>query len=185
MSNLVHNTYWLWESALSKEFCHSALQQIDWASPEPASVTTNNLVDPKIRRTDIIWQDYMQPLGCIARCYMDSANQQAGWNYITDTQEATQLSRYKSVDEGYYDWHMDTFPPVNGAQRKLSCVILLNDPSEFEGGVLQFKGMEDRNVLNKQGSIVVFPSFIEHAVTPVTKGVRYTAVTWINGPSFR
>jgi PKHD-type hydroxylase len=45
--------------------------------------------------------------------------------------------------------------------------------------------MEDRNVLSKQGSIVVFPSFIEHKVTPVTKGVRYTAVTWANGPSFR
>jgi PKHD-type hydroxylase len=62
---------------------------------------------------------------------------------------------------------------------------LLNDPSEFEGGILQLKGMEDQNVLDKQGSIIVFPSFIEHKVTPVTKGVRYSAVTWASGPSFR
>jgi PKHD-type hydroxylase len=53
---------------------------------------------------------------------------------------------------------MDSFPPQNGIQRKLSCVILLNDPSEFEGGILQFKGMEDQNVLDKQGSIIVFPT---------------------------
>lgn len=185
MSDLVNYAYWKWDAVLSKEFCRFALEQIDWAAPETASVTTNNVVDPKIRRTDIVWQDYMQPLGCIAKCYMDSANQQAGWGYTIDSHETTQIARYKSVDEGYYDWHMDSFPPINGIQRKLSCVILLNDTSEFEGGVLQFKGMEDQNVLDQQGSIIVFPSFIEHKVTPVTKGVRYSAVTWASGPSFR
>jgi PKHD-type hydroxylase len=113
------------------------------------------------------------------------ANQSAEWGYSLSSQENTQLGRYKSTDEGYYDWHIDATPPENGIQRKLSISILLNDPSEFEGGILQFKGVEDQNVLAKQGSIIVFPSFIEHKVTPVTKGVRYSAVTWASGPSFR
>jgi PKHD-type hydroxylase len=178
--------YWQWEGALSKEFCHSALKQVDWATSEMAEVNQDNpVVDPEMRRTDIIWQDPMQPLGCIARTYIDIANQAAGWGYGLSNQEQTQIGRYKSADEGHYDWHMDAGPPIDGVQRKLSISILLSDPSEFEGGELQFKGIEDQKILTKQGSIVVFPSFIEHKVTPVTKGVRYSAVTWASGPSFR
>ncbi len=178
-------TYWKWDAVLSKEFCRSVLEQIDWATAKDATITPNNIVDTKYRRTDVIWQPSAQPIGCVSKCYMEMANQSAEWGYNLSGQEDTQIGRYKSTDEGYYDWHIDAGPPQNGIQRKLSCVILLNDPSEFEGGILQFKGMEDQNLLDKQGSIIVFPSFIEHKVTPVTKGVRYTAVTWASGPSFR
>jgi len=187
MSTLVNYAYWKWDAVLSKEFCRSALEQIDWATAETATIGGNakHIVDLKTRRTDLIWQDPMQPMGCIARAYMDQANQAAGWGYSFNSQENTQFGRYKSTDEGHYDWHMDAGPPQNGIQRKLSISILLSDPSDFEGGELQFKGMEDQKILTKQGSIVVFPSFIEHKVTPVTKGVRYSAVTWASGPSFR
>jgi PKHD-type hydroxylase len=187
MNDLVNYTYWAWEGALSKEFCRSALEQVDWATSNTAVIgqLETPVIDPKVRRTDIIWQDFMQPLGCIARAYIDIANQSAGWGYLLNSQEQTQIGRYKSVDEGYYDWHMDAGPPKDGVQRKLSISILLSDPSEFEGGELQFKGIEDRKILTKQGSIVVFPSFIEHRVTPVTKGVRYSAVTWASGPAFK
>jgi PKHD-type hydroxylase len=184
MSTLVEYTYWLWEGALSKEFCESALKEVNWGTAAPGMLN-NAVVDYGYRTTDVVWQDSMQPLGCIAQTYVDAANKAAGWGYSLSGQEPTQLGRYKSSDQGHYDWHMDAAVPVNGYQRKLSISMLLNDPSDFEGGVLQFKGMEDRNVLAKQGSIIVFPSFVEHRVTPVTKGVRYTAVTWVNGPSFR
>jgi PKHD-type hydroxylase len=186
MSTLVNFTYWKWDGVLSKEFCRSALEQIDWAAAETATVINEKpIVDTMSRRTDVVWQDYTQPLGCVIKCYIEMANQSAEWGYNLSGQDNTQIGRYKSIDEGYYDWHIDAGPPQNGVQRKLSCVILLNDTSEFEGGILQFKGMENQNVLNQQGSIIVFPSFIEHRVTPVTKGVRYTAVTWASGPSFR
>ena len=185
MSTLVNYAYWLWEEALSKEFCRFALEQIDWATATPGDITAANIVDVKKRKTDVIWQDPLQPLGCIARAYIDTANQSAEWGYTITSQEQTQIGRYKSIDEGFYDWHIDAGHPINGIQRKLSISILLSDPSEFEGGELQFKGMEDRKILTKQGSIVVFPSFIEHKVAPVTKGVRYSAVTWASGPSFR
>lgn len=186
MSKLVNNMYWLWEGALSKEFCHSALEQVNWATAQAATISIENpVLDTETRRSDVIWQDAMQPLGCIAKTYIDTANHSAGWGYSLDRQESTQISRYKSADNGYYDWHMDAGIPENGVQRKLSISILLSDPSEFEGGELQFKGIEERKILTKQGSIVVFPSFIEHRVAPVTKGVRYSAVSWASGPSFR
>lgn len=186
MSGLVNYTYWKWDSILSPDFCRSALAAIDWATAEPAGVNNIPLpADPTIRVTDVMFQDPMQPIGCIARTYMEVANQAAGWNFALSGQEDTQFARYKSSNLGHYDWHMDAAMPKNGVQRKLSCVILLSDPTEFEGGVLQFKGLEDEILLCKQGSIIVFPSFVEHKVTPVTKGVRHTAVAWANGPSFR
>jgi PKHD-type hydroxylase len=188
MSNIVNYSYWKWDGALSKEFCEFVLGQVDWAAAEKASIydnTAKQITNAKIRRTDVVWQDVMEPLGCIAKAYIDAANNQAGWGYSITTQESVQIGRYKSVDEGYYDWHIDAAIPKDGVQRKLSISILLSDPSEFEGGELQFKGIEDQKLLTKQGSIVVFPSFIEHTVTPVTKGDRYSAVTWAHGPSFR
>lgn len=185
MSRLVSYKYWLWENAIPESFCTAALERIEWATAAAASIIEEApIIDPNIRRTDIKWENALQPMGCIARCYIDQANQSAGWNFILGSQEDTQFGRYKSSDQGFYDWHMDAGPPQNGVQRKLSCVILLNDASEFEGGVLQFKGMEDENILTKRGSVIVFPSFVEHKVTPVTKGVRYTAVSWASGPAF-
>ena len=179
-------TYWKWDAVLSKEFCESALVQLDWATAKQGAVDAKNpVLDPKTRRTDIIWQDPMQPLGCIARTYLEVANQVTEWGFILTGQEQTQIGRYKSSNEGHYDWHVDAFPPKEGIQRKLSCVILLNNASDFEGGALELKGLDEQIVFEKQGSIIVFPSFIEHRVTPVTKGVRYSAVTWANGPAFK
>ena len=42
------------------------------------------------------------------------------------------------------------------------------------------KGKNVKNVpeFRKKGSIIVFPSFIYHRVTPVTEGTRYSLVTW-------
>lgn len=186
MSNLVEYTYWKWDAVLHEEFCTSSLKQLSWEDSQQATIAPENpVLDLEQRRTDVVWQDVMQPLGCIARAYIESANQQAGWFYGLSTQENTQLGRYRSSNQGYYDWHMDSNPPQNGSQRKLTCVILLNDASEFKGGCLQFKGMEEGSVIERRGSIIVFPSFIEHRVTPVTEGVRYTAVTWASGPSFK
>jgi PKHD-type hydroxylase len=186
MSNLVNYTYWKWDGALSKEFCEAALVQLDWASAGGGTINPiNPLTNPEIRRTDIVWQDPIQPLGCIARTYIEVANQTTGWGFALTGQENTQLCRYKSTDQGHYDWHVDAYPPKDGVQRKLSCVILLNDAEDFEGGALEIKELDEQIVFKKQGSIIVFPSFIEHKVTPVTKGVRYTAVVWAVGPAFK
>lgn len=186
MANVTEYIYWRWDGVLSKEFCRSILKEVNWADAHSAGVGGEvRILDPESRVSEIIWQDSMQPLGCVAQSYMEVANRQAGWNFDIPTFEQVQLSKYSGENKGHYEWHVDCFPPKEGVQRKLTCVILLNDPSEFEGGELQFEQLEGENMLTAQGSVIVFPSFIAHKVTPVTKGVRYTAVTWAKGPSFR
>ena len=37
----------------------------------------------------------------------------------------------------------------------------------------------------KQGHAAIFASFLQHRVTPVTKGVRNSVVVWFNGEPFK
>jgi len=87
---------------------------------------------------------------------------------------------------GFYDWHMDCDvtmahePPI----RKISMTLLLNDPSEFEGGDLQLMGPE-KTIPLKQGHAICFASFLNHRVRPVTKGMRQSLVVWFGGSPFK
>jgi len=66
--------------------------------------------------------------------------------------------------------------------------VQLSDSKDYEGGEFQFyNGNEDPEIppIQEQGSILVFDSRMYHRVAPVTKGVRYSLVSWILGPHFR
>lgn len=83
---------------------------------------------------------------------------------------------------GKYVQHIDG--GVN-SNRKLSFSVLLSDPSEFEGGdLLLYVGSKPYVIEKKKGMITFFPSNVLHEVTPVTKGVRRSIVSWVHGPYF-
>jgi len=83
-------------------------------------------------------------------------------------------------------------PKMVGKIRKLSMTINLNKPGEYEGGNLKFdfgphnqgKRFHECTEIRPQGSIIVFPSYVYHQVTPVTKGTRYSLVLWTLGRPF-
>lgn len=180
---MVNYMYWAWDGAVPKDICDYLIKNADWDNSTKGVIGAEDTLNEEYRKTDILWVDRMSTIGCIAQSYLHAANCSAGWNFDMDTIELMQIGRYS--EGGHYDWHQDIKVPENQRQRKLSISILLNDPAEFEGGDLVFKGAEDKKIFTQQGTIVVFPSFVEHKVTPVTKGTRYTAVTWALGPSFR
>ena len=80
-----------------------------------------------------------------------------------------------------------------GNVRKISMTLNLNVPGEYEGGNLKFdfgphnteKRYHECVEIRPQGSMIVFPSFVYHQVTPVTKGTRYSLVLWTLGKPFR
>ena len=103
---------------------------------------------------------------------------------MQDFDENIQFTEYDSAYDGYYDWHIDTGGKELSSNRKLSMSVQLSDPSEYEGGELQV--VKETNVLKKnRGSAFIFPSYLLHRVTPVTKGTRYSLVCWISGHPFR
>jgi PKHD-type hydroxylase len=81
-----------------------------------------------------------------------------------------------------------------GKIRKISLTINLNKPGDYEGGNLKFDfGMHtsrearfhECEEIRPQGSMIVFPSFIDHCVTPVTSGTRYSLVLWTLGDPWK
>ena len=90
--------------------------------------------------------------------------------------EAAQYTRY--AINGHFDYHMDV-GKGSMAVRKISSVLLLSDPAEYEGGVLQL--YHEKAIPLEQGDVVCFPSYMLHRVTPVTMGTRRSIVLWAGG----
>lgn len=90
---------------------------------------------------------------------------------------------------GHYIFHHDIDWKKPTTQRKLSVVVQLTDPEEYEGGELEFEEVnhdeKTKQLIRQKGTVIVFPSYMRHRVTPVTKGERKSLVTWIEGPAWR
>lgn len=111
------------------------------------------------------------------------SNNERYWFDLLGFHQELQLTRYSEGD--FFDWHLD-FGAGEISARKLSITVQLSDPDEYEGGDLQF--MINQKIVTaprEKGTIVVFPSFIIHRVTPITKGTRQSIVGWVSGPPFR
>ena len=111
------------------------------------------------------------------------------YNFDLNGYDRYQYTEYHGNEKGRYDWHVNIGygNGWNGNEtRKLSLSLLLNEPSEFEGGELQIGSEKHYESTNMQkGTVIVFPSFQMHRVTPVTKGIRKSLVVWVVGPKFK
>ena len=68
--------------------------------------------------------------------------------------------------------------------KKLTILVFLND--DFEGGKFYIQNSHERFYPpQSRGTVLVFPSFMPHGVEPITKGIRYSVVTWMVGPYFK
>ena len=101
------------------------------------------------------------------------------WNFELEGQDPIQFLLYEVGD--HYKWHLDIGKGKHSL-RKLSIVIPLSSGESYEGGGLLVKiGGKEISVPLKQGCPIVFPSYILHKVTPVTKGKRFMLVGWMKG----
>lgn len=179
-------TYWEWKGIVDKAFCDYVLNGIDWEEEAKAGLIHDAAPEQntEIRKTDVVWRNILDPVGTVLQSYIREANKQAGWNFDISNYQNVQVGRY--TEGGHYDWHKDSFyPDDNNLQRKLSAILLLNDPLEFEGGKLEIKEADKDVLLSTRGTVIVFPSFLEHRVTPILSGVRHSAVCWAIGPAFK
>ena len=205
------NEWYIFKGALDKKTCNKIkrLARNNWeeSSVDTSKETTDEerktgkkgdyKPDPKMRISDLSWiadqwvYDTIWP-------FMQAANEKAGWSYHIKAAESMQITRYRKG--GFYSFHQDgrgdhlsayNNPQnafMHGHVRKLSMTTLLSD--SYEGGEFQFASYNKEECVistpefSKVGSIVVFPSSMEHRVAPVTKGIRHSLVTWFLGPPF-
>lgn len=113
-----------------------------------------------------------------------SINQQF-WNFDLDFIETLQFTRYDR-DADFYGAHVDMgYGKIE--QRKLSVSIQLSDETAYTGSDLQFHncGMNFYDSVRERGTIIMFPSWVVHQVTPISSGTRYSLVGWVIGPPFK
>ncbi len=88
------------------------------------------------------------------------------------------VSRSCSGDS--YGWHVDN-PFSRHGRRDLSFTCFLSDEDTYVGGslMIQSGGEETKEFRLPPGQIVLYPSSTLHCVTPVSSGIRYVCVGWI------
>ena len=173
----------------SPEQCRKIIDCGRRQPPQKAQVGMNKPeggLDTKKRVTTISWI----PFNEMPEMYNDlnAFIQRANLNHFGfDDIQITENAQFTEYPEGgFYDWHMDCDvnmehePPV----RKISMTLLLNHPSEFEGGDLELMSPGKYKRL-EQGHAITFASFINHRVNPVKRGIRQSLVVWFGGKPFR
>lgn len=116
--------------------------------------------------------------------YIEQANNSL-WKF--DLQSIIDSIQYTVYHEGggHYDWHIDIGPNTIN-HRKVSITIQLSDPNEYEGGDLEiWAGGDFKTIERKKGCAILFPSFLMHRITPVTKGTRRSLVLWVGGEHYK
>lgn len=185
----------LWQSHLSPESCREIIQKALVIPPQEAVVGFDKNIrkEDSFRRSRVRWVDrraeeWSWIVSLIEHTVRVSNRDVFGFDleYLHEIQ----FTEYDSSYKGMYHWHEDLeWLSPKPYHRKLSFILQLSHPQAYEGGQIEFQ-IPDQTTpepagLTKQGSILIFPSFIKHRVTPVTKGKRYSLVAWYEGPPFR
>lgn len=123
---------------------------------------------------------------------VQAANEHFGFE-LTGLLEEFQFLEYNAPEEGsdaepgHYDWHQD-FGGAYMARRKLSVIAQLSHPEEYDGCRLSIMDPGPRELAGtylERGAGVIFPSWMPHAVAPISRGRRYALVAWVHGTPFR
>jgi len=179
----------MWSGGVASTTVDDIIKICEQYPPKDASLGFDgNTKNEEYRRSELRWVGDNVQLRNLMYDFAVDANRNA-FGFDINYLKEIQYTIYKSEDNGKYDWHHDTFwgnPTKN--DRKISVIIQLSDPEDYEGGQFEFESCWEQPLkedLMKKGTVIAFPSFILHRVTPVTKGVRKSLVGWVEGPKFR
>ena len=177
------NLYAYWNDLFTKEECEKIIK-IAKKKGLIKGTTDSNVKD--VRKSEIAWLYSFDNMEWVFRRVTDiilNLNERFFGFDIFGLNEGFQFTNYKAPGDKYgkhIDRSMD-FPV-----RKLSISIQLTDPKEYEGGELYlYQGDKGELMDKKQGTLIMFPSYVLHEVMPVTKGERNSLVSWVTGNQFK
>lgn len=197
---MIHETYYF-PSELKPDMCESIIQTGHQIGFQPnglyISETGTSRINPEERSSSgaSIPKSYeFNSINEMVHHYFMVSNMH---NFNFDISHGVweiQVIKYEGKTNDHFLWHKDLIYDKPVSARKISMTIQLSDKESYEGGdLLFFEDGENTNELYKKykdkskdiGTIICFHSLLRHCVKPVTKGVRYCLVAWINGPPFR
>jgi PKHD-type hydroxylase len=190
----MNQAWYMWEGVLSEQQIQSIINECEYYNIETAKVGVGEAGNSNtdIRKSEVRWIDQNDTNSRFIANLI--------WNYVIDANRVAfgcdirqigdiQYTTYTGQDGGFYDWHIDSWidQSINMFDRKLSVTVQLSDSDDYEGGDFELSCLHQPDVkkLRKKGTILVFPSFSRHRVTPLTKGTRKSLVAWIEGPKWK
>lgn len=175
--------------ALTTAECAELVEACDTAEFVPAWMYINGrkVVDPARRKSRLAYlpvgDSKIQKLHTLMQRLNKSVFQFDISNWLQG-----ELLLYAAELGENFNWHADD--PLwysRPVYRKLTGVCQLVPPTEYVGGELQIRDIDGTVITPSRdvGTLVVFPSFYLHRVTPVTEGTRKTVVTFGTGPMWK
>ena len=182
--------YYFFKEGFTKEELSKISQGVEKLPFNKASTAGGK--DKKVRSSSVKWVPQNNEWYWLYEKLSDYAVQAnfSLWNFdLTQIPEQIQYTEYYASEQGHYDWHADIGPGLL-SKRKISITVQLSEPDEYEGGDLEiFKGGSMNGPFDKAerkaGCVFIFPSFLMHRVSPVTKGTRKSFVLWLGGSHYK
>jgi predicted 2-oxoglutarate/Fe(II)-dependent dioxygenase YbiX len=165
------------DNLFTKDECN---QIIEVSKERLVSAETNKDGEPSKktwgRRSQICWIDSQSCLNALvaraARLLTDISLAEHCLNI--DFIENPQFTQYKPFD--YYRKHKDV--GFGGPHRLMSATVELTNPKDYVGGGVWIDSLGGTKPRLNQGSMVAFPSILNHSALPVWFGTRYSMVIW-------
>ena len=179
----MRQSWQMWSGGISGDTVDAIIN----VAGETQQASTFNDGGSDVRTSRVSWLTGQPWVLDMLHHYADLANQAAFYTSLYKKADI-QFTEYHASEGGHYSWHHDIdWNRDDGLDRKLSITVQLSDPSEYEGGDFSFSEVPnpDAGLAKAKGTILVFPSYLSHAVSPVTSGVRKSLVAWFEGPSWR
>jgi len=189
------NGMWqMWHKNFSKPVCEEIIYEGLKISPIEASVGFNNYSqNNSVRKSTVRWIDRKHPklnwLFDEFTNFFHIANHNAFGVELWRLNEI-QFTEYTEETQGFYHWHNDiNWDDGRCVHRKLSLILQLSDPEDYIGGEFEMQPLylssPSPKEIKEQGTIIVFPSFLVHKISPIIKGNRHSLVAWIEGPKWK
>jgi PKHD-type hydroxylase len=183
------NEYWAYlDNVFSAEECQQIIALGTKLETYQAEITKNTSIELEIRKNKVgFFNSSDKDNTWIYQRITDATtniNRQF-FNYDLDYIELLQFTVYDQLND-HYIAHMDSIMPLSVHNRKLSFSLQLSAADAYQGCDLEiFRNGEYQPATRTQGSMIFFPSFILHKVTPLTRGKRHSLVGWVCGPNFK
>lgn len=189
-TNDPQNYYWFQEG-FTKEELAKIYADVEALPFKEATVIGNDQTESikKVRSSSIKWIPKTPQWNWLYEKMMQMATQanDANWNFdLRSADELIQYTEYYDTAEGHYDWHQD-IGPGTASLRKISITVQLSDANDYEGGDLEmWQGGESLQIAPRGAGVTfIFPSYMMHRVTKVTRGTRRSFVLWVGGQHYR
>jgi len=184
--------YWYFKNLYSSEEIKLLNEKIQKSVlPEQMKLLKGSGADDVVKTAKVLAIDpgKIKELERMFECVYSANRQNFGFNLFSSINDKGIPLNYNIYDakvKGEYEYHTDETYRHPASDIKLTALLNLS-MKPYRGGKFYLNPFGGEMLVpefSEPGSMVVFPPWFFHKVTPVTKGKRITITVWARGPKF-